>query len=240
MRKLKVLIVVNHGRIHTKLTSFKTLSELAGLKRIRLEKVSIPSLHEFRMPLPNLQKISLVMCEVGQALMQCTINVPYVLPNLVEINIDFCEDLVELPSWICDIICLQTLSITNCHNLSALPERIGCITDLELLRLHACTGLSKLPDSIRGLQKLRFFDISDCFNLEMLPDGMCELRCLKKLDMRGCIALMELPPSAKNLVHLKEVICDEDTASLWEPLSSNLKLTVLKKNINLDWLGIDN
>ncbi|KAJ4963466.1 hypothetical protein NE237_023405 [Protea cynaroides] len=239
-RKLKVLIVANHGRTHAKLSNSQTVGELANLKRIRLEKVSIPSLHEFTMPLMNLKKISLVTCEVGQALMQCTINVSYILPNLVEVNIDYCDDLVELPPWICDIISLQKLSITNCHNFAALPERIGCLTDLDLLRLHACTGLSKLPDSLQKLQKLRFLDISDCSNIEMLPDGICNLCCLKKLDMRGCIELKELPPSAMNLVHLKEVICDdEDTASLWVPLSSNIKITVLEKDNNLDWLGID-
>ncbi|XP_043712667.1 probable disease resistance protein At5g66890 isoform X2 [Telopea speciosissima] len=239
MRNLKVLIVVNRGRTHAKPSNLVTLRELANLKRIRLEKVLIPSLHEFTMPLMNLQKISLVMCDFRQALMKCTVNASYMLPNLVEINIDYCHNLVELPPWICDIINLQTLSITNCDNLSALPERIGCIADLELLRLHACTGLPKLPDSIKGLQKLRFLDISDCCNLKMLPYGMGELHCLKKLDMRGCIELSELPPSAVNLVHLKEVICDEDTARLWEPLSSSLKITVLKKDHDLGWLGVD-
>ncbi|XP_043687970.1 probable disease resistance protein At5g66890 [Telopea speciosissima] len=238
MRKLKVLIVVNHGRTPAMLSNLITLGELANLKRFRLDKVSIPPLHEFTMPLMNLQKISLFMCAFGQALMKCTVNVSYVLPNLVEIDISHCDDLVELPPWICDIISLQRLIVTYCGNLSALPERIGFMTDLDLLRLHACTGLPKLPDSIKGLQKLRFLDISDCQDLKMLPNGMGELHCLKKLDMRGCTELNELPPSAMNLIHLKEVICDEDKASLWEPLSCSLKINVsLKRDINLDWLG---
>ncbi|XP_042494856.1 putative disease resistance protein At5g47280 isoform X2 [Macadamia integrifolia] len=240
MRKLKALIVVNRGRTRAKLSNLIRLSELVNVKRIRLEKVLIPSLHEFTMPLMNLQKISLFMCDLDQALMKCTINGSYVLPNLVEINIDYCHGLVELPPWICDLVNLQTLSITNCDNLSALTERIGLITDLDLLRLHACTGLHTLPDSIKRLQKLRFLDISDCCNLKMLPDGMGELHCLKKLDMRGCIELSELPPSAMNLFQLKEVICDDvDGASLWEPLSSSLKITVLERDNNLEWLGVD-
>ncbi|XP_042494295.1 probable disease resistance protein At5g66890 [Macadamia integrifolia] len=240
MRKLKVLIIVNHGRTKAKLRNLITHSEFANLKRIKLEKVSIPSLHEFAMPLKNLQKLSLFMCDFGQVLMKFTIKISSMLPNLVEINIDYCHDLVELPPWICGIINLQTLSITNCDNLSALTERIGDIANLEFLRLHGCSGLLKLPDSINGLQKLRFLHISDCCNLKMLPDGMGELHCLKKLDMRGCIVLSELPPSAMNLVNLMEVICDEDTiASLWEPLSSTLTIIELKKDNNLDWLGVD-
>ncbi|XP_042520590.1 probable disease resistance protein At5g66900 [Macadamia integrifolia] len=242
MRKLKVLIIVNSGWTHAKLSNLKTLGELANLKRIRLEKISIPSLHEFTMPWMNLQKISLVMCAFGQDLMKCTIDVSYLLPNLVEIDISYCHDLVELPPWICDVIYLRTLRITYCDNLSALTERIGFMANLEELRLHACTGLPKLPDSIKGLQKLRFLDISDCCDLKILPDGMGELHCLKKLDMRGCIELRELPPATVNLVGLKEVICDENKASLWEPLSSRLKITFpvpLKEDMNLDWLGTD-
>ncbi|XP_042520589.1 putative disease resistance protein At5g47280 isoform X2 [Macadamia integrifolia] len=239
MRKLKVLIIVNCGWTHAKLSNLKTVTEMANLKRIRLENVSIPSLREFTMPLMNLQKISLVMCAFGQALRKFTINVSSVLPNLVEVDISFCHDLVELPPWICDIINLRTLSITYCDNLSALPERIGFIRDLELLRLRACTGLLELPDSIFKLRKLRFLDISDCCDLKMLPDLMGELHCLKKLDMGGCLDLRTLPPSTMNLVHLKEVICDEEAASLWEPLSSRMKITFLRKEHNLDWLGVD-
>ncbi|KAJ4965949.1 hypothetical protein NE237_017798 [Protea cynaroides] len=234
MEKLKVLIIVNYGRNHAELSDLTTLSYLAYVKRIRLEKVLIPSLHKLETPLTNLQKISLYMCEVGQALRNCTINASKMLPNLVEINIDHCDDLVELPPWICDIVCLQKLSITNCHNFFALLEGIGCITDLELLSLHACTGLSRLPDSIGGLQKLRFLDISDCSKIEMLPDGLCKLHCLRKLDMRHCSELKQLSPRATELVHLKEVICDEHLSSLWEPLQvylPNLKVSLKTTSI---------
>ncbi|XP_043687968.1 putative disease resistance protein At5g47280 [Telopea speciosissima] len=239
MRKLKVLVIVNSGLTHAELGNLKTLTDLANLKRIRLAKVSIPPLHELTMPLMNLQKISLNMCSFGQSLMKCTIDVAYLLPNLVEIDISYSNDLVELPPWICDIINLQKLSITYCPKLSALPERIGFIPDLEFLRLHACHGLPELPDSIKGLRKLRSFDISDCQDLKMLPDGLGELHCLEKLDMRGCIDLKTLPSSAMKLVHLKEVLCDEDKVSLWEPLSPSLKIIVLREEHNLDWLGVD-
>ncbi|KAF8407627.1 hypothetical protein HHK36_006760 [Tetracentron sinense] len=71
------------------------------------------------------------MCEVSQALSNCIIKNPNMLPNLIEIDIDYCNDLMELPPGVYDIIHLQKLIITNCHNLSATPEGIGCITDLE-------------------------------------------------------------------------------------------------------------
>ncbi|BBH07824.1 hypothetical protein Prudu_019861 [Prunus dulcis] len=52
-----------------------------------------------------------------------------------ELNIDYCDDLVELPVKICDLIRLKKLSITNCHKLSSLPEEIGKLEGLEVLRL---------------------------------------------------------------------------------------------------------
>ncbi|XP_043696757.1 putative disease resistance protein At5g47280 [Telopea speciosissima] len=219
MEKLKVLIIVNHGHHYTQLNCLTTPGYFSHLKRVRLEKVMVPSLSEIAMPLKNLQKISFFMCEVAQALSSCTFNFPFMLPNLVEINIDYCNDLVELPQGICDLTHLTILSITNCHKLSALPERIGCIRDLEVLRLNACTELSKLPDSLRKLPKVRILDISDCMDME-LPEWIRELRSLKKLNMKGCSEPRQFPGSAMNLVHLGNVICDEGT-----------------KDINLHWLG---
>ncbi|XP_010255125.1 PREDICTED: probable disease resistance protein At5g66900 [Nelumbo nucifera] len=241
MGKLKVLIVTNHGHRHAKLGNLSALGYLAELKRIRLEKISLPSLDSIIMSLKNLHKISLVMCDVGEASRNCTVKIQNMLPNLTEIDIDYCNDLVELPPGICSIH-LQKLSITNCHNLSTIPDNIGFMTGLEVLRLHACTGILELPDSIRRLQKLRFLDISDCSNIERLPEGMSELCSLKTVDMRRCLRVRVLPSSVLNLQNLKDVICDEETASLWEPLRihlTKLKIKVPEDHISLDWLGID-
>uniref|UniRef100_A0A2N9GDK7 RPW8 domain-containing protein n=1 Tax=Fagus sylvatica TaxID=28930 RepID=A0A2N9GDK7_FAGSY len=99
----------------------------------------------------------------------CTIQVSDALPNLMEINIDYCNDLVELPTGLCEVILLKKLSITNCHKLSTLPKGIGMLVNLEVLRLRSCTDLSELPDSIRSLHKLRILDISDCLSIKHLP-----------------------------------------------------------------------
>ncbi|KAJ4954124.1 hypothetical protein NE237_030956 [Protea cynaroides] len=240
MEKLKVLIVINYGCFCAELDCL-TPRHFPNLRRVRLEKVLIPSLNEITMPFKNLQKISLFMCEVSQALRNCNINFPDMLPNLVEINIDYCKDLVELPEGLCNLIHLKRLSISNCHELLALPQGIGCMRDLDVLRLHACTALLELPDSIQKLQKLRFLDISDCLNVERLPEGIGELSRLEKLNMKQCWGLKKLPSSVLNLVGLKEVICDDETADLWEPLRwhlCKLKITV-HREINLSWLGVD-
>ena len=95
-----------------------------------------------------MEKLSLVMChKIGQAFASSSstsIQIPEMLPNLREINIDYCNDLVELPDGFCDLVRLDKLSIVNCHKLSALPEEIGKLPNLGVLRIRACTKVSKL------------------------------------------------------------------------------------------------
>jgi hypothetical protein len=107
MDKLKVIIVTNYGFLPAELSNFQQLRSLPNLKRIRLERVSIPSLSNAPVPLRSLKKISLFMCNIGQAFGNSTIQVSSSLPNLMEINIDYCNDLVELPTWLCDVVHLK-------------------------------------------------------------------------------------------------------------------------------------
>ncbi|CBI23293.3 unnamed protein product, partial [Vitis vinifera] len=68
MDELKVLVVTNYGFCTAELTNFSILGSLLNLKRIRLEKVSIPTLCKTSIELKNLEKLSLVMChKIGQA-----------------------------------------------------------------------------------------------------------------------------------------------------------------------------
>uniref|UniRef100_A0A5B7C9B9 RPW8 domain-containing protein n=1 Tax=Davidia involucrata TaxID=16924 RepID=A0A5B7C9B9_DAVIN len=239
MDQLKALIIINYDFCPAELSNFPLLGSLSSLKRIRLEHVSISSLSKSTLKLRNLHKISLVMCEIGDAFRNLTAQIPDMLPNLVEIDIDCCNDLVEFPVGLCDIVHLKKLSITNCHELDALPEGFGKLANLEVLRLQNCTKLSDLPESIGSLHKLSFLDISDCLSMSKMPTRMGELCGLSKLNMRGCWGLSELPQSVKDLGQLKDVICDEETSYLWEPYMvhlSNLKINVLKEDINLNWL----
>nr|XP_023894780.1 probable disease resistance protein At5g66900 [Quercus suber] len=240
MVELKVIIVTNYGFFPAELSNFQLLSCLPNLKRIRLEKVSISSLCSL-VQLRSLKKISLFMCNIGQTFGNSTIQVSDSFPNLMEINIDYCNDLVELPAWLCEFLHLKKLNITNCHKLSELPEEIGKLVNLEELRLRSCTELSELPESIRSLHKLRILDISDCLSIIKLPKHIGELHKLKELHMKECLRLRkQLPSSITDLKQLRLVVCDEERAKLWEPFEeffSNLKVMVAKKNINLNWLS---
>jgi Leucine-rich repeat (LRR) protein len=159
---------MNRGYFATEFGNFSLLTSVPNLKRIRLEQVSIPSFAFTNMKFENLQKLSLFTCNIGQAFSTSTIQVSEALPKLEEINIDYSNDLIELPAEIFYLIKLKKISITNCHKLIALPRprEIGKLVNLEILRLSSCIKLLELPYTIGGLHKLRILDISECLETE--------------------------------------------------------------------------
>ncbi|TQE06784.1 hypothetical protein C1H46_007566 [Malus baccata] len=236
MDKLKVLILNNYGLLPAELDNFELLGSLSNLKRIRLERISIPPISRVLKQLKSLQKISLFMCDIGQGF----VKILDALPNLVELNIDYCHDLVQLPANLCDLVHLKKLSITNCHKLSALPADIGKLVNLEVLRLRSCADLLELPGSIRNLKDLKFLDISDCFSVKELPEGIGAMCSMEKINVSQCSKLKELPASVMDLEQLNEVICDKETKTLWEPflpILTNMRIKVIKEDINLNWLN---
>ncbi|KAK0604386.1 hypothetical protein LWI29_015195 [Acer saccharum] len=204
MGKLKVVIVSNmYGFLPAELSNFSILGSdiVSNIKRIRLEHVSIPS---FDVQMKNLQKISLFMCNVGQAFKNSNCQISDSFPNLLEFEIDYCNDLLELPDKLCDIVSLKKLNITECFNLSTLPEEIGKLVKLEELRLASCTALTELPEMVTELSKLKLLDISGCLSITKLPTQIGKLCSLEMLGMRGCSSF-ELPQSIENLERLKLV-----------------------------------
>ena len=239
MNKLKVLIITNYDFFPAELENFELLDHLSNLKRIRLEKVLVPFLGKTVLQLKNLQKCSFFMCNVNKAFENCTMEDSEMLPNLMEMNFDYC-DMVKLPNVISNIVSLKKLSITNCHKLSALHEGIGKLVNLESLRLSSCSGLLELPNSITNLHVLKFLNISGCISLSQLPENIGELEKLEKLNMRGCSNISELPSSVMELGGLKHVVCgDEETAEKWEPYKNilgDLKVEVIQEDFNLNFL----
>ncbi|WOH05423.1 hypothetical protein DCAR_0624839 [Daucus carota subsp. sativus] len=236
MNQLKVLIVTNYGASFSKLSNFQILGSLPNLRRMRFERVSLSFLDTPLLKPGNLQKISFTMCEIGTVFENTNIDLSHVFPNLEEIEIDCCEDLLNLHVGLCDIVSLKKISITNCNGLSALPEEIGRLTNLEYLLLNSCTNLLELPESVADLHRLKVLDISDCLNISNLPGRVGELRALKTIHMGGCLGLSELhklPSSVKDLTLLKKVICDVEASHLWESYGShlkNLKVEVVKED----------
>ncbi|KAI3726256.1 hypothetical protein L1987_66053 [Smallanthus sonchifolius] len=221
LKKLKVLNITGYGVYPSELHQLPLISSLSNLKRMRLEHVSLSPSVQSICELKNLEKLSFIMCETGNALEISTVYSP-MPPNLREFELDGCYDLKQVPASICDLVHLKKLSITNCHELDALPKGLGSLSNLEILRLHSCTRLAKLPESIGNLHNLVFLDISDCLSINSLPDQIGELNGLKMLKMSGCHGLEELPASVTNLSLLEDVICDEETSHLWRYYENDL------------------
>ncbi|KAI7751670.1 hypothetical protein M8C21_010557, partial [Ambrosia artemisiifolia] len=230
--ELRVLNITSYGIYPTELHELALITSLSNLRRLRLEHVSLSPSIQSIFELKNLEKLSMIMCEIGSALDSCTVERP-MLSNLIELEIESCYDLKEVPPGLCSLDRLKKLSITNCHELDALPEDLGCLSNLEILRLHSCTRLSRLPESVGKLYSLVFLDISDCLSISSLPDQIGELNALRVLKMSGCHGLEELPDSVTNLTLLEDVICDEETSYLWSYYESDLcdlKINVVEED----------
>ncbi|CAH8360924.1 unnamed protein product [Eruca vesicaria subsp. sativa] len=223
MKKLKVVIIINHGLGPAKLTNLSCLSLLPNLKRITFEKISINLLDILLSGLGSLETLSLFMCSFSEASYNIDeeIAIREALPSLQEIYIDHCYDLVELPDWVSEVVSLKKLSIVNCGKLSLLPKAIGNLSNLEVLRLSSCINLIELPESTERLSELRLLDISDCLALKKLPLEIGKLQKLDKIFMRMCSGC-ELSVSVMNLDNLK-VYCDEETGLLWKRLEPEMR-----------------
>ncbi|KAF8020252.1 hypothetical protein BT93_G0836 [Corymbia citriodora subsp. variegata] len=235
--KLKALIVTNHSFFPAELHNFHVVG--SNLRRIRFQRVTVPFLSMGKLRLHSLKKISFFMCYISQTSTSNDAKISDAMPNLVELDIDYCDNLTALPDGICEIKPLKKLNITNCHNFSALPEQIGQLVFLEVVRLNSCTALSQLPDSIRSLQNVKLLDVSDCLNLSALPDQIGQMVNLDRINMRGCLKLSKLPRSIVKLRNLKKVICEKEKADLWGLLKGtlpSLNITLFEEEPSLDWL----
>ncbi|GJZ06504.1 probable disease resistance protein [Tanacetum coccineum] len=67
IKRLKVLIITNYGSDISELENFPAPKRLAGLISIRLDHVSLSSISTSILELVNLQKLSLIMCKIGNS-----------------------------------------------------------------------------------------------------------------------------------------------------------------------------
>ncbi|XP_028789775.1 probable disease resistance protein At5g66900 [Neltuma alba] len=172
MENLKVLIVTNYKRCKTDLRSLEPLGSLLSLKRIRLQQVSIPSLCDLK----NVHKLSLYMCDVKEAFENSSIDLSEAMPKLEDLSIEYCEDLVKLPTGLCNIVIMKNLTISGCNKFIRLHEEIGKLGNLELLRINNCANFEEMPESISELQSLTILDISYCRTLRKLPDKIGKMQ----------------------------------------------------------------
>ncbi|XP_076950826.1 putative disease resistance protein At5g66900 [Bidens hawaiensis] len=227
MDNLKVLMITNYGYYFSEIQNFPAPVYLTGLTKIRLDHVSISSISTTILMLENLQKLSLIMCKIGNSFDKGNGKR---LTSLSEIDIDSCDDLLTFPATLCNVINLQKLSITNCHELTSVSEEFGKLSNLEVFRLTSCTKLPILPESTRHLKKLRIVDLYHCLSLCKLPQDIGELSSLETINLMGCTGLIqhELPKSVKEFDKVK-VVCDEEISHLMEWFD-NVEIEVVEED----------
>lgn len=239
MPKLRALIIINCSSDNATLENSLVFSNLVNLRSLWLEKVAVPQLSSATVPLKHLKKMSIILCRINKSFDESVVDLPRAFPHLVELTIDHCVDLVELPSSICGMHSLKTLSITNCDNLRQLPAEMGKLQCLQILRLYSCPTLKTLPPGISGLMRLKYLDISQCVNLSCLPMGIDNMSSLEKINMRECTQIRDLPKTVASMRSLRQVICDEELSCLWKEVEvalPHLHVQVTENYFSLDWL----
>lgn len=239
MPRLRALILINNSTSHAVLHNLLVFSNMPNLRSLWFEKISVPQLPKSTLPLEKMRKFSLVLCKICSSFDVSVVDLPRIFPNLSELTIDHCIDLVKLPVSICWLRSLVSLSITNCHSLKELPSELGMLDSLQILRVYACPNLKTLPPGICQLVWLKYLDISQCVNLVSLPENFGRLKRLEKIDMRECSYVKTLPKTVMSLQSLRHVICEEEISWRWEELKfalPGLRIQVVEECFDLDWL----
>ncbi|KAL3617816.1 DNA-binding transcription factor adr1 [Castilleja foliolosa] len=239
MPKLRALILINYNSSNSILHNTSVFSSLANLRSLWFEKISLPLLPDTAIPLKNLQKVSLILCDISKSVTHSVVDLPLLFPRLSELTMDHCINLNEIPSSICQMQSLQSLSVTNCDSLQELPSDLGKLSSLQILRLSACPNLKKLPSGVSSLVQLKYLDISQCVNMGCLPEGIGGCKSLEKIDMRECPQMRSLPETVGFLPSLRRVICDEEISWLLKDVESCRPglCQVPQECFTLDWLA---
>nr|XP_023880284.1 TMV resistance protein N-like [Quercus suber] len=134
-------------------------------------------------------------------------------PNLEELIIENCENLIEVHEAIGSLDKLKTWDLINCKKLQILPSSFR-LKSLEVFVLHGCVSLEKLPDlgapnleelimencenlievheAFGSLDKLKGWILRDCKKLQILPSTL-RLKSLEHMILCGCVSLEKFP-----------------------------------------------
>ncbi|KAL3739658.1 hypothetical protein ACJRO7_020989 [Eucalyptus globulus] len=213
MRKLRLLILRNvhipfHGSIC--LPNELRWMEFAG---------SGPWIPDFPSSQKKLVSIDMRKCNITEVVKHFKD-----FQQLRYIKLCDCELLISTPNISCTPN-LEELKLRNCKNLVEAHESIAYHDKLQVLHFKWCPELCVFPNVLKS-KNLRDLKLSNCPKLERFPDIIDELRGLKKLSIRHT-SLKELPTSIKNLVSLEKIHLDMGTNPISRP-SNNYKLQKLQ------------
>lgn len=124
------------------------------------------------------------------------------LDSLTSMDLSYCELLTKLPD-ISKVPNLTELNLDYCTNLEEVHDSVGFLEKLVELRAYGCTKLKHFPHAIR-LTSLRSLILNWCSSLQNFPVILGKMDNLISISVEGT-GIKELPPSIGNLVGLQEL-----------------------------------
>ncbi|XP_050108711.1 TMV resistance protein N-like isoform X2 [Malus sylvestris] len=222
------------------------------LAQLKMRNSNLVRVWEGKVDLPNLKYIDLSYSNKLKSTPDFN-----GIPNLKELILEKCKNLVEIHPSIAVLKRLEVLHLRNCESINSLPSEVE-MDSLICFRLDGCsnvkkipefgeqmknvswislsgTAIQKIPSSIGHLVGLRELYASNCKNLLNLPRAICNLKSLEGLYVSGCSKIDKL---TGDMDHLKVLHWG---STMTQPLVSmkNLKGLVFKTNSDIAACGSD-
>ncbi|XP_062158801.1 disease resistance protein RUN1-like [Alnus glutinosa] len=153
--------------------------------------------------------------------------------NMTIMNLVGCEFLRKIPN-VSRIPNLEELDLHGCKNLVEIHHSIGFHDKLVSLKLGRCYNLKSFPRSLK-MRSLKFLCLLRCSKLKNFPEIECQMECLEYINFGGT-GIKELPSSIENLVGVKtldlsdctklkylEIPCIGDLDGIIQPFFLNSK-----------------
>ena len=134
-------------------------------------------------------------------------------PNLEELNIRYCKNLIEVHEAIGSLDKLKHWNLKECKKLQILPNTLRfksleyielrdcisletlpnlCAPDLRTLKIIGCKNLIEVHEAFGSLDKLVNWVFHDCKKLQILPNTL-RLKSLETLRLDQCVSLEKFP-----------------------------------------------
>ena len=147
-------------------------------------------------------------------------------PNLEELDISCCENLIEIHEAIGSLEKLKRWDLEGCNKLQILPSS-SRLKSLEYIYLDECVSLETLPDL--GAPNLRDLSISYCENLIEIHEAIGSLEKLTCWKHAGCKKLQILPSSFRwkslEYIYLDNCVSLETLPDLGAPNLRDLSIS---------------